>query len=115
MSMEGDKNVEQVCESISMIQPGNKLCSGFSLQQSNSCYEDTSSYSDVHCYTNVDVDDNASKINKVMNSWNQKCSLLSASSQVKLIFDKTVLTDYHLLKMFTNNLDVWIQMKLTCI
>ena len=66
MSMEGDKNVEQVCESISMVQPGDKLCSGFSIQQSNSCYEGTSSYSGEHCNTNVDMDDNASIINKVI-------------------------------------------------
>ena len=57
--MKGDKNVEQVCESISMVKPENNLFSGFSLQQSNSCYKDTSSYSDEHCNTNVDVDDNA--------------------------------------------------------
>jgi hypothetical protein len=73
MSMEGDKNVEQVYDS--MDQPGNKLFSGFSLQQSNSCYEDTSSYSDEHCNTNADVDDNASIINKVIINGRLKCSL----------------------------------------
>jgi hypothetical protein len=64
--MEGDKIVEQDCESISMDQPGDKLCSGFSIQQSNSCYEGTSSYSGEHCNTNVDVDGNAAIINKVL-------------------------------------------------
>ena len=75
MTMEGDKNVEQVCESISTVQPGDKLCSGFSLQQSNSCYESTSSYSDEHCNTNVDVDGKASIINKVTINWRINCSL----------------------------------------
>ena len=92
--MEGDKNVEQVCESFSMVQPGDKLCSGFSLQQSNSCYEGTSSYSDEsheHCNSNVDVEDNASIISKVVINGKQKCSLLFPSSQIKLhLLHKTV-------------------------
>ena len=82
--MECDKNVEQVYESISTIQPGDKNCSGFSLQQSNSCYEGTLSYSGKHW--NTDVYDNASIINKVIINGRNECSLLFASSQVKLSF-----------------------------
>ena len=89
MELKGDKNVEQMYESISVVQPADKLCSGFSSQQSNSCYEGTLSYSDELCNTNVDVDDNASIINKVIINGRLKCSLHCHKSNL-FFFQKTV-------------------------
>ena len=77
MSMEGGNKFDQVCVSTSMVQHGDKTCCRLSLQRSNSCYEGnsgaTSSYSDEFCKTCVEMDDNASTINKVISNGRHKC------------------------------------------